>query len=84
MAVPDSHELAAHVQDMAAKAALTQDNAKRAERAYRTVLAYGIEDTEEEAVTDLLTDLRHMSEQYGWTLDELVERSHGHYLAEKA
>ncbi|MDV6975316.1 hypothetical protein [Mycobacterium intracellulare] len=55
------------------------NNEKRAERAFRAVLAYGIEGDEEEAVTDLLTDLRHMSDQYGWTLDELVERSRGHY-----
>jgi len=56
-----------------------RDNARRAERAYRAILAYGMEGDEEEAVTDLLTDLRHMSEQYGSTLDELVERSRGHY-----
>jgi hypothetical protein len=59
------------------------DNDRRTERAYRTVLAYGIEGDVEEAVTDLLTDLRHLSQQYGWTLDELVERSNMHYEAEK-
>lgn len=59
-------------------------NERRQERAYRTaVLPYqeGGQDAEE-AVTDLLTDLRHLSEQYGWTLDELVERSQRHYEAE--
>jgi hypothetical protein len=57
-------------------------NENRADRAYRTLLAYGIEGDEGEAVTDLLTDLRHLSDQYGWTLDELTERSRGHYQAE--
>lgn len=57
-------------------------NEKRADRAYRAVLAYGIEGDEEEAVTDLLTDIRHLSDQYGWTLDELVERSRRHYDSE--
>lgn len=54
-------------------------NERRRERAYRTILAYGMEGDEEEAVTDLLTDLRHLSEQYGWTLDDLVSRSQDHY-----
>jgi len=45
-------------------------------------MAYGIEGDEEEAVTDLLTDLRHFSEHYGWTLEELVQRSWVHYDAE--
>lgn len=58
------------------------DNERRAERAYRTILAYGMEGDEEEAITDLLTDLRHLSHQYGWTLDELVERSQRHYEIE--
>ena len=57
-------------------------NAERAERAYRALLAYGIEGDEEEAVTDLLTDLRHLSDQYDWTVDELAERSVMHYEAE--
>ena len=57
-------------------------NEKRAERAYRVLLAYGIEGDEEEAVTDLLTDLRHMSDQYGWTLDELARVSADHYYHE--
>ena len=54
-------------------------NENRAERGFRALLAYGIEGDEGEAVTDLLTDLRHMGDQYGWTLDELVERSSHHY-----
>ncbi len=58
------------------------NNDKRAERAYWTILAYGMDGDEEEAVTDLLTDLRHLSDQYGWSLDELVERSSRHYQAE--
>ena len=57
-------------------------NERRAERAYRALLAYGIEGDEEEAVTDLLTDLRHLSDQYGWTVDLLADRSRMHYEAE--
>ena len=60
------------------------ENERRAERAFRALLGYygasGF--NEEDAVSDLLTDLRHLSEQYGWTLDELVERSQSNYLAE--
>lgn len=61
-------------------------NEQRAQRAFRAILASGyLEGDEEEAVTDLLTDLRHMGDQhYGWTLDELVERSRMHYDAEAA
>lgn len=55
-------------------------NEKRAERAFRALLAYGIEEGDVEgAVTDLLTDMRHLSGQYGWTLDELAERSSRSY-----
>lgn len=57
-------------------------NENRADRGFRALLAYGIEGDEEEAVTDLLTDLRHLSDQYGWTLDELVARSRDHYYHE--
>ena len=57
-------------------------NERRAEKAYRTLLACYPEGDEEEGVTDLLTDLRHLSDRYGWDLDDLVERSRSHYDAE--
>lgn len=63
---------------------MMRTNEQRADRAFRAVMAYGIEGDDEEAVTDLLVDLRHLSDQYGWTLDELVERSRGHYEHEVA
>lgn len=63
---------------------MTINNERRANRAFNAILAYGIAGDEEEAVTDLLTNLRHMSERYGWTLDELVERSREHYEYEIA
>ena len=59
-------------------------NKQRADRAHRAMLCYGIEGDIEEAVTDLLTDLRHLSDQYGWTLDELVRISADHYFHERA
>lgn len=57
-------------------------NEKRAERAYRALQAYGMAGDVEEAATDLLTDLRHLGDQYGWTLDELACVSADHYFHE--
>jgi hypothetical protein len=58
------------------------ENEQRAERAYRTLLVYAqradSEDTEEN-MTDLLTDLRHLGDQYGVEWDAMIDRVQRHY-----
>lgn len=57
---------------------------EKAERAYRTILGrYEIEDCAESAITDLVTDLRHLSDDYAVDWDALVARVEMHYLAER-
>lgn len=68
------------------------ENYKRGERAYRALLAgypYAkgrmlCASTIEEAVIDLLTDLRHMLVDYSGDLDELCKVSKEHFEVESA
>lgn len=59
----------------------------RAERAYRTLLVYaqrvnGENEPVEDNLTDLLTDLRHMADQYAVDWDDMLARVDLHYTAE--
>jgi hypothetical protein len=62
------------------------ENEQRAERAYRTLLAYGKyangDEDVEANMTDLLTDLRHLSDQYAVDWDDMLARIDLHYTAE--
>jgi len=62
------------------------ENERRSERAYRTLLVYAQGGNEDESVetltTDLLTDLRHLADEYGIDWDEMTNRVLNHYTAE--
>jgi hypothetical protein len=63
-------------------------NERRAEIAFRTVLAYqsykgeDMDDTET-GIVDLIADLLHLGEQYGLDADTIERISRMHYDAEK-
>lgn len=56
----------------------------RAERAYRTILGrYEVVDGVEFGVVDLVTDLRHMCDQYAVEWDDVLRLVDLHYGAER-
>lgn len=61
-------------------------NRSRTEIIYRTMLVYAqYKDAEcdtEELVINLLTDLRHYCDEYGFDLGQLDRIAHQHYLTE--
>lgn len=62
------------------------DNERRAERIYRCILnrrdEYEIHIDQEAAIIDVLTDLRHLCDQYGLDMGDLDRQAHEHYLEE--
>ena len=65
------------------------NNEKRAERAYRLMLTHcqstgtDFKDDDHRTVfTDLLTDMRHLADQYGVDFDDAVGVSEYHYKEE--
>ena len=58
-------------------------NKERALRAQRVLVSGGYWDHNEPcAVADILSDLRHLCDKFGWDFDQLNESGAGHYGAE--
>jgi len=63
-------------------------NAERTETAYRTLLVYAQykdqrDEDMETNMTDLVTDLRHLADEYGIDFYDLLDRTYMHYSAER-
>jgi len=63
------------------------DNRDRAERAFRTLLVYrqridDHESDEETVITDLITDLFHLSDEYAVNMESCFTMAEIHYNAE--
>ena len=57
-------------------------NQERSERAYRAILArYSKDQSVEENIIDILTDIMHLAPEYG-VFDEMLETARMHYEAE--
>lgn len=68
---------------------MTTPKERRAENAFRTMLVYCQrtgsdfkDDHHRTAFTDLLTDMRHLADQYGVDFDDVVGISEYHYKEE--
>ncbi len=59
------------------------ENEKRAERAYRAVLAYAEDEDIEAGIYDLLADILHLCDQYGIDQDDAQRIARHHYNAER-
>jgi hypothetical protein len=63
------------------------DNERRAEYAFRIVLHYqqlrGDQDDMEGSIVDLMTDLLHLSDQYGTDIDYLQRVARDNYDSER-
>ena len=57
-------------------------NAERVERAQGALAGYDLLDEGQDAVTDLLTDLRHLCDVEGFDFDAAVRSSEMHHEAE--
>lgn len=61
---------------------LLPNNLKRAKRAAKTLKEYGYPIEDECAVTDILTDLRHLCDRDGYDFGNLLRISENHYAEE--
>jgi hypothetical protein len=60
-----------------------ENNARR-RRAVVALADYDLPNEDEDAVSDLLTDLAHLCHARGWSWADLVRRAGDHFQAERA